>query len=292
VAVLLFAGIAGFHREIVPGTLYALGRARGCDWRGSLAALTLYERQFTLREEIGREISLVRTEGALGLWKTPDGETWFPSSSKLALAADLAEQRRGIYGPFGLGAKAGDIVLDCGANAGLYVRTALGAGASKVIAIEPVPDNMECLRRNLSREIAAGRVVLVTKGVWDKEDSLEISLDRDNAAADSFVIERSGGKLKLRLPLTTIDRIVAELNLPRVDYIKMDIEGAERRALDGARQTIRKYHPHMALCVYHLPDDPPMIDARVAKMWAGYRRSCGPCWLAQSRLMPEVYFYY
>ncbi|MDP2996923.1 MAG: FkbM family methyltransferase [Bryobacterales bacterium] len=204
----------------------------------------------------------------------------------------MAEQQRGIYSPFGLGARAGDVVLDCGANAGLYVLTALRAGASKVIAIEPVPDNLECLRRNLSREIAEGKAVVVAKGVWDKEDFLEMNLDPNDATADSFAIRRNEGKLKLRLPLTTIDRVVAELNLPRVDYIKMDIEGAERQAVDGARDTIRKYRPRMALCVYHLRDDPKTIDAKVRQIWAGYRRSCGPCVPAEFRLSPEVYFYY
>ncbi|MDP2996924.1 MAG: hypothetical protein Q8N47_05505 [Bryobacterales bacterium] len=66
-AVLLFAGIAGFHQEIVPGVVYALGRGPNCDWRGSLAALKLFGLQPKLQEEIGRKISLVKTEGGLEL---------------------------------------------------------------------------------------------------------------------------------------------------------------------------------------------------------------------------------
>jgi FkbM family methyltransferase len=41
------------------------------------------------------------------------------------------------------------------------------------------------------------------------------------------------------VPLTTIDKLVSELNLPRVDFIKMDIEGAEKLALTGGRATIQ-----------------------------------------------------
>jgi predicted RNA methylase len=60
---------------------------------------------------------------------------------------------------------AGAVVLDCGAHVGVYTRRALNEGAAKVIAIEPVPQTVECLRRTFRREIAEGRVVVYQKGV-------------------------------------------------------------------------------------------------------------------------------
>ena len=87
------------------------------------------------------------------------------TASGSALNYDLAEQKRNIYGT---GIRRGDIVLDAGANVGVFTRKALWAGASKVIAIEPAPENLECLRRNFAAEIADGRVVVYPKGVWDK----------------------------------------------------------------------------------------------------------------------------
>jgi hypothetical protein len=44
---------------------------------------------------------------------------------------------------------------------------------------------------------------------------------------------------------------VSELRLPRVDFIKMDIEGAEQKALAGAAATLRAFRPRMALAAYH-----------------------------------------
>lgn len=292
VAALLFAGIASYHQSVVPVVLYAVGRGPNCDLRASAAAIQATDEQEKYFAELQNQIALVRTEGKISLWNTPEGEIWFSSTSKRALAMDMAEQRRGIYSPFGLGARKGDVVLDCGANAGLYTKTALRNGASLVVAIEPAPDNLECLRRNLKAEIAEGKVVVVPKGVWDKEDFLEMYLDAENAAGDSFVIRRMEGKEKLRLPLTTIDRLAGELGLSRIDYIKMDIEGAERKALDGARETIGKYHPRMALCIYHLRDDPPVIREKVKKLWAGYDWACGPCRIDNSLMKPEVYFFH
>lgn len=84
------------------------------------------------------------------------------------------------------------MVLDCGAHIGLYAKDALESGAKLVVAIEPAPKNLECLRRNLSREIADGRVIVSPKGVWDKEDVLVLNEDPENSAADSFIMKAEG----------------------------------------------------------------------------------------------------
>src|SRR5262249_42061285 len=100
-----------------------------------------------------------------------------------------AEQQRDIYGVNSRGVRTGDIVLDCGANVGVYTRRALDAGAKKVIAIEPAPENILCLRKTFAQEIAGGRVVVYPKGVWDKDDILPMNVDPANSARDSFVRE-------------------------------------------------------------------------------------------------------
>ena len=54
---------------------------------------------------------------------------------------------------------------------------------------------------------------------------------------------------------TTIDKLVEELGIERVDFIKADIEGEELNMLKGARKTIEKFKPKLAICVYHRPQD-------------------------------------
>jgi FkbM family methyltransferase len=71
------------------------------------------------------------------------------------------------------------------------------------------------------------------------------------------VLDR-GGKGPV-VPLTTIDKLVDELRLPSVDFVKMDIEGAEMQALKGAVATVRRFHPRMAISVEHRPSDPDRI---------------------------------
>jgi FkbM family methyltransferase len=218
------------------------------------------------------------------------GQFWTPDADSYALAHVVSEQAARVYGDGPRRVQKGDIVLDCGAHVGVFVREALNARARIVVAVEPVPDKIACLRRNFAEEIRAGQVIVYPKGVWDKEDWLVIQILRRHSGGDSFVMtrDRSGR----RLPLTSIDRLVEELSLPRVDFIKMDIEGAEQKALAGASKVIRSFHPRLALAVYHLSSDRSEIPKVVTGLWPGYRSECGACKLVGGRLLPEVLHFY
>jgi FkbM family methyltransferase len=281
-----------YQLEIVSAAGFLRNPNADCPFGSSVASLPVFERQAKAENAYRAASKVIRRDGRFELLSTPEGEFWIPAGSGEEVAFDLAEQSRKIYEWDGVGVRAGDVVLDCGANIGLYTRTALRSGASKVIAIEPVPDNAECIRRNHAAEVASGRVTVVEKGVWDKDDFLELNLSPDNAAAHTFLDSRARpGSAKVRLPLTTVDRIVAELKLAKVDFIKTDIEGAERNALAGARATIARFKPRMALSVYHLPDDPAVITRRVMEARADYLRACGPCMFNGKRFAPQVFFF-
>ena len=88
--------------------------------------------------------------------------------------------------------------------------------------------------------------------------------------------------------LTTIDELVSDLKLERVDYIKMDIEGAERAALVGATGTIRRFHPRLTISMEHRYDDPKTIPKMVLSLWSGYRMACGRCIEQSAGLRPAV----
>jgi FkbM family methyltransferase len=169
----------------------------------------------------------------------------------------------------------GDVVLDCGAHVGVFTHHALARGASRIIAVEPEPVNAECFRRNFAREIAAGVVVLVPKGVWSSESTLELSVAANNSGMNSVVSDQGGSKIEI--PVTTVDRMLENLGVSRVDFIKMDIEGAEREALAGAANTLKRFRPRLMLDSYHRPDELGVLRALVGKLHPGYARTCGPC---------------
>jgi FkbM family methyltransferase len=200
----------------------------------------------------------------------------------------LADQRLDIYEAAGGGVRPGDVVLDCGASIGLYTLHALAKGAARVVAIELSPRNLECLRRNLAAETRAGRVTIVPKGVWGRDDVLTLRMQPENSAADSVALRYRGSRTGPKAPVTTMDAMVRDLGLQRVDYIKMDVEGAEREALRGAAETLRRFHPRLTIAMEHRFEDPRDIPKAVVEMCEGYRARRGPCVDTGNALRPVV----
>jgi FkbM family methyltransferase len=184
----------------------------------------------------------------------------------------------------------GDVVLDCGAHVGTFTHTALDRGARKVVAFEIDPKNLECLRRNFSGEIASGKVVVVDQGVWSSEGSMPFTLSDINSGMGSL-IQHDVGKRTIQVPLVRIDTMVAKLGLDRVDYIQMDIEGAEREALAGAAGTLARFKPLLMLDAYHRPDDPVLLPKLIRASRRDYVEVCGPCENGDAAFQPHVLYF-
>jgi FkbM family methyltransferase len=236
-------------------------------WPRSRSECPLDEASAQPSERLAAKIKFERTEANLDLWNTPEGRIWTVHGEK-TLPFLMEEEQRDAYEPPGHEVRRGDIVLDCGANIGMFVRKALSRGAGLVVAIEPAPSTLDALRRNFDAEIRAKRVIVYPKGVWDRDTEMDLTINETNEGGDSVVLGDSGPKV--RVPLTTIDKIVAELNLPRVDFIKMDIEGAEKPAIRGAKNTIQRFRPRMSLSSEHFTDDFIAIPALVKSIEPRY----------------------
>ena len=222
--------------------------------------------------------------GGRDYWIKRTGDT---KDGKELLLYLLSEHRwmAGVNG--GDHVKQGDIVLDCGAHVGVFTDTALRRGASKVVAIEPDPTNLECLRRNFPSEIASGRVIIVPKGVWNRDQIITLYIGAANSGQNSMLLDQNKGKVEV--PVTTVDHLVEELHLPRVDFIKMDIEGAEREALRGATQTLARFFPELMLDSYHRPDDMQVLPTIIRQANPRYSMICGPC---EETFTPHVTYYH
>jgi FkbM family methyltransferase len=291
---LVLAIAAMLYPPIRLSALVVVGRSPACPMGQAVKSEEFQRRKMQLKDQILAGSKVIAGDDHLEQWQTPKGTFWVEKESRYGLPFHLAEQQLRIYGNQNHWIQPGDVVLDCGANIGVFTREALNAGASKVIAIEPAPENLECLRRNLAPEIAAGKVIVYPKGVWDKDDWLQLHIHHDNAAADSFVIQ-SGKSTETaeKLPLTTIDKMVAELKLDRVDFIKMDIEGAEPKALVGGKATLAKYHPKLSISVYHAPDHPETVPRLIRDAWPGYAMECGPCAVVgNATIRPDVFYFH
>jgi FkbM family methyltransferase len=285
--------ILGFlaHRSFLqnylkPPVSSALGKNRCGLWKGYSG----------IRDANDPESARLRAQSALlettpeGLehWRTPLGEFWNPKGNSLFYA--LAEQSLRNYGDGPYRVKAGDIVLDCGSNIGDFIREALSAGAKTVVAIEPVPRNVAAIQRTFAAEIAAGTVKVVPKAVWHEAGTMKMAV-HENTLLDTLTgMNTTHVTGQIEVPLVTIDSLVAELGLPRVNFIKMDIEGAEPNALRGARQTIAAYRPQMSIATEHSPGEYGEVRDIILKT-ARYEDTCGPCMMTGFDFYPEVTFF-
>jgi FkbM family methyltransferase len=136
------------------------------------------------------------------------------------------------------------VFYDVGANVGFYSLLASSlVGAGKVFAFEPVLRNLNYLRKHL----ALNRVTNV--------EVLAFALS-DKKGTASFRIEQTGfrGHLSSEGDTTvsteTLDSLVEEGRILPPNYIKMDIEGAELMALQGARETFARYRPVLFLATH------------------------------------------
>jgi FkbM family methyltransferase len=282
-AMLVFRQEAGMLRTIL------FQPRSGCTFaealEGGRSALYLGKRSTALLQA-----SRIIERDAAGyvLWHTPRGDFWAPEKDDSWFYV-LAELELHPYGEGGSDSLRGGVVLDCGAHLGTYTRQALAAGAGLVVAIEPGPQQVYCLRRTFAREIAAGRVRIEPRGVWNEEG--ELTLHTSPATElDSFTGPDTGSSEKISV--TTVDHLVSGLHLSSVDLIKMDIENAEPQALSGASQTLKKYKPRLEIASYHTFDEYRRISETVLKANPSYRSTNVGCRVDLGYSVPLTLMFY
>lgn len=117
-----------------------------------------------------------------------------------------------------------------------------------IYIFEPNRKNINFIK-NLLENNGVTNHKIIAKGAWDKDAELSFVVDDYNAGA-SKIDERAKGIATV--PVTSIDNA---LSGKRITFIKMDIEGSEYQALWGAKDTIKHWHPRLAISVYHKQDD-------------------------------------
>ena len=131
----------------------------------------------------------------------------------------------------------GMVFFDIGANAGFFSLLA-ASKCQRVYAFEPLPANLRRVRRNI--EINGLRnVSLVQKAVGDREATATLYVpESDNSGLASLTY--MAGATSIEVPVITLDGFTRKKNFARVDLIKIDIEGAEVMAFEGARDLLSR----------------------------------------------------
>jgi len=167
----------------------------------------------------------------------------------------------GSYEQFGLKVEKSDVVVDAGANIGIFSLYAASKGA-KVYAFEPFPEAIRYLRRTLElNPKLAGKITVMPMALMDRTARVKLTYVVDHIVSASIVIAR--GAACQEIPAVALDELMENNKLPKVTFIKADVEGAERLVLDGAAMILKKYRPKLAICTYHLKDDPEIIKEKI-----------------------------
>lgn len=165
----------------------------------------------------------------------------------------------------------GEVMVELGSFDGetLLRFTELCPDYKAVYCFEPEQAFLPRLQELRRAQTAAGkRMVIIPKGAWDSTGTLSFFTNQSNRASGTLLSDRNSTGSSI-VEVTTVDEAVPE----RISFLKMDIEGAELRALRGAEKHIRADKPKLAVCVYHKAED--MLDI----------------WTYLKALVPEYRFY-
>ena len=161
----------------------------------------------------------------------------------------------------------GDIVLDCGSCIGdtaILFAACVGKGG-EVHTFDPVPLHNSYVKVQAELNPLLKNVLHInTLAIGDKEQETD-------GNADNLSIITPGGNILNNFSTTTIDIYCERLKIKNVNYIKMDIEGAEADALRGGSKIIARDKPKLAISSYHKREDLWEIPILIKKINPNYK---------------------
>jgi FkbM family methyltransferase len=168
-------------------------------------------------------------------------------------------------------AEIGNIVVDaggCWGDTALYFANEVGVSGN-VYSFEFIPNNITLFEKNISMNKELNkRIELVKNPVW--ENSSTKIYYKDNGPGSKVSTESFEGQEGECMTLS-IDDLVKQKGIEKLDFIKMDIEGAETIAIKGAELSIKKFRPKLAIALYHSIDDFEKIPKMIKKLVPEYK---------------------
>lgn len=150
--------------------------------------------------------------------------------------------------------KPGFVCMDIGANLGYYslLMSELCGPTGRTVAVEPNPAMVKLMR--FSEFVHSWNFDIVDKAITDKAGEAVLTIPNGSFGGASLAspgIPFSGSS-KVRVATTTVDQVVIDLRLQKVDMIKMDVEGFEPLVFEGMRETIAM-NPQLQIIMEYSP---------------------------------------
>lgn len=161
-----------------------------------------------------------------------------------------------------------DVVIDCGANIGLF--SAIAAQKNAICyAFEPSSTIINHYTQLMAD--ANGNIIVCPYALGSKKGTAFFETNSMQMANSKLANLQTGENACEEVPITTLDDFVKENSLNRVDFIKSDIEGAEREMLKGAKNTLKEFAPKLSICTYHMPDDKEVLESLILDANSKYK---------------------
>lgn len=163
-----------------------------------------------------------------------------------------------VEGPYEYGKvvlEENDVVIDAGSNLGIFACCAASKNCI-AYAFEPTEKAMPDLMENTGRY---NSIHVVQAALAEQTGSAKFVVDDTNMTQNRFATGNQENANTEEVKVYALDDFVEENHVERVDFIKADIEGAERRMLLGAKKVLRTYAPKLSICTYHLVDDKEVL---------------------------------
>lgn len=145
-----------------------------------------------------------------------------------------------------------DVVIDAGANCGhlTVLFSKLVGEKGKVFAFEPDKFNIEKIWKNIQlNQDLHPNIKIEDVLLWDKNELIDFY---EAGTVGSSAVWKPDTEHCVKKQAVTIDGWVKNNTIDKLDFIKMDIEGAEIEALNGCIETIKTLHPNFAIASYHV----------------------------------------
>lgn len=152
-----------------------------------------------------------------------------------------------------------ETIVDLGAYDGDTIREFLSVTNGryqKVYAFEPDAKNFKKLTAK-TEELE--NIELFNLGAWDKKETRYFAKKKGRNSHE----DPNG----IPVQFDSVDNVVKD----KVTFLKMDIEGSELKALEGARQTVQAYHPKLYVCAYHRNEDMFALPLKIKELYSGYK---------------------
>ncbi len=164
----------------------------------------------------------------------------------------------------------GDFVIDAGGCWGdtSLIFSSIVGDEGKIFTFEFFDDNLNVLKENFSHNKNLSKnIILAEQPLYNKSNEI---LYLNHACADITTLTETKNNLQ-QYKTISIDDYIENNKIEKIDFIKMDIEGCELKALHGATNTLKKYKPKLAIAAYHKYEDYYEIPKFLNELNVGYK---------------------